>query len=103
MKPLAECRLYGFVDAAYFNGRSAQTLAEQLCEGGADLIQLRAKHSAAAEIRAMAEKLLPITRTANVGLVVNDYWSVAKEIGAELCHLGQEDFFGAGYTRISEL
>ena len=28
---------------------------------------------------------------------------VAKAIGAECCHLGQEDFFDAGYTHVSQL
>jgi thiamine-phosphate pyrophosphorylase len=51
----------------------------------------------------MAEAILPITRRANVGLVINDYLEVAKEVGAEICHLGQEDFFDAGYKHISEL
>jgi thiamine monophosphate synthase len=28
---------------------------------------------------------------------------VALDVGADLCHLGQEDFFEAGYRRVSEL
>ena len=46
----------------------------------------------------MAEKILPITRRANVGLVINDHLDIARDIGAEFCHLGQEDFFDAGFT-----
>jgi thiamine-phosphate pyrophosphorylase len=103
MKPLADCKLYAFVDTAYLNGRSPETLAQQLCDGGADLIQLRAKTSALEEVRRMARAILPITRRANVGLVINDHLSVAREVGAELCHLGQEDFFDTGHTRVAEL
>jgi thiamine-phosphate pyrophosphorylase len=103
MKPLAECRLYAFVDTAYLAGRAPETVAQQLCDGGADLIQLRAKKSPIEEIRRMAEAILPITRKAGVGLVINDHLSVAKELGAESCHLGQEDFFNAGYTDLAEL
>jgi len=103
MKPLADCKLYTFVDTAYLHGRTPEFVAQQLCDGGSDLIQLRAKNSAPDEIRAMAEKLLPITRRANVGLVINDHLDIANEIGADLCHLGQEDFFDAGYTHVSEL
>jgi thiamine-phosphate pyrophosphorylase len=51
----------------------------------------------------MAERILPITERAGVGLVVNDYLSVASDTGAPLCHLGQEDFFDSGRTRVSEL
>jgi len=103
MKPLADCRLYAFVDTAYLHGRAPEQVAQQLCDGGADLIQLRAKGSSPADVRAMAEKILPLTRAANVGLVINDHLSVAQELGAELCHLGQEDFFDAGFTSVAQL
>jgi thiamine-phosphate pyrophosphorylase len=103
MKPLAECKLYAFVDTAYLRGRAPEIVAQQLCDGGADVIQLRAKTSTPAEIRRMAEAILPITRAANVGLVINDHLDIAREIGAEICHLGQEDFFDAGHTHISQL
>jgi thiamine-phosphate pyrophosphorylase len=82
------------VDTAYLNGCAPEFIAQQLCDGGADLIQLRAKNSSFEEIRAMAESILPITTEANVGLVINDHLSIARAVGAELCHLGQEDFFG---------
>ena len=103
MKPLSDCRLYAFVDTAYLNGRSPQDVAEKLCAGGADLIQLRAKKSSLDEIRRIAESILPITRKSGVGLVINDHLSLAQELGADLCHLGQEDFFDAGHTHVSEL
>ena len=103
MKPLADCRLYAFIDTAYFHGRAPEVFAQQLCDGGADLIQLRAKKSTPNEIRRMAEKILPVTRRANVGLVINDHPDIARETGAEFCHLGQEDFFAAGHTHTSKL
>ena len=103
MKPLADCRLYAFVDTAFFHGRAPEVFAQQLCDGGADLIQLRAKKSTPDEIRRMAEAILPVTRRANVGLVINDHPDIARETSAEFCHLGQEDFFDAGYKNVSEL
>ena len=103
MKPLPECWLYGFVDTTCLRGRAPEVVAQQLCDGGADLIQLRAKQSPLGEIRRMAEAILPVTRRAGIGLVINDHLSLAQELGAEFCHLGQEDFFGAGYTRVSQL
>jgi len=103
VKPLADCRLYAFVDTAYLHGRAPELVAQQLCDGGADLIQLRAKKSTPGKIRRMAEKILPITRRANVGLVINDHLEIARETGAELCHLGQEDFFDAGHVHTSEI
>ena len=103
MKPLADCRLYAFVDTAWLRGRAPEVVAQQLCDGGADLIQLRAKKSPPGEIRRMAETILPVTRRANIGLVINDHADIAADLGAELCHLGQEDFFEAGYTHCSEV
>lgn len=103
MKPLADCRLYTFVDTAYLHRRAPELVAQQLCDGGSDLIQLRAKNSPPDEIRRMAEKILPVTRRANVGLVINDHLEIAREIRADFCHLGQEDFFDAGHKHVSEL
>jgi len=103
MKPLAECQLYAFVDTGYLRGRAPADLAQQLCDGGADLIQLRAKDARLEEVRRLAEAILPVMRRAGVGLVINDYPSLAGDLGAEFCHLGQDDFFGAGYNRVSEL
>lgn len=103
MKPLADCKLYTFIDTAYLHGRAPEMVAQQLCDGGSDLIQLRAKKSAPDEVRRMAEKIFPITKRANVGLVINDYLEIACDLGAELCHLGQEDFFDAGHKRCADL
>jgi thiamine-phosphate pyrophosphorylase len=103
MKPLSDCKLYTFVDTAYLRGRAPEAVARELCSGGADLIQLRAKSYSQQEVRRLTESILPITTAAGIYLVVNDYPDVARELGAELCHLGQEDFFDAGYTQISQL
>jgi thiamine-phosphate pyrophosphorylase len=103
MKQLADCKLYTFVDTAYLHGRAPELVTQQLCDGGSDLIQLRAKKSTPDEVRAMAEKILPVTRRANVGLVINDHLEIARELGAEYCHLGQEDFFDAGHKHCSEV
>jgi thiamine-phosphate pyrophosphorylase len=103
MKPLPECRLYTFIDTAFLHGRAPADLAQQLCEGGSDLIQLRAKNIAIDELRRMAREILPVTRKAGVRLAINDYLAVALELGAESCHLGQEDFFESGHQHVAEL
>lgn len=103
MKPLVDCRLYAFVDTAWLQGRAPEVVAQQLCDGGADLIQLRAKESSPGEIRRMAEAILPIANRAKVGVVINDHLEIARETGAEFCHLGQEDFFDAGHVQCSEI
>jgi thiamine-phosphate pyrophosphorylase len=102
MKALADCRLYTFIDTAYLHDRMPEVVAQQLCDGGSDLIQLRAKKSSPEEIRRLTENILPITKRANVGLVINDFPDITHELGAELCHLGQEDFFDAGHKHVDE-
>ena len=103
MKPLAECKLYTFIDTTYLRDRPPEAVAQQLCDGGADLIQLRAKGLRAEAIRRMAENILPVVHQHKIGLVINDHLDVAQQVGADLCHLGQEDFFGAGFTQVSQL
>jgi len=103
MKALEDCHLYTFIDMSYLNSRKPEVIARQLCEGGSDLIQLRAKNSSLDEVCRMAEGILPIAEEFGVGLVINDHWQIALQTGAPLCHLGQEDFFGAGRTDRGQL
>jgi thiamine-phosphate pyrophosphorylase len=90
--------LYTFVDTSYLGGRAPELVARQLCDGGSDLIQLRAKGATKPQVRDLAERILPVTSRAGVGLVINDFPEIAAEIGAPLCHLGQEDFAPFGHV-----
>ncbi len=103
MKSLADCRLYTFVDTAYLHGRNPATLAQQLCDGGSDLIQLRAKNESLEETRRLAEAILPVTEKSGVRLVINDHYQLAAELGAPIAHVGQEDFFDNGHQHVREL
>jgi thiamine-phosphate pyrophosphorylase len=102
-RPLRDCQLYTFVDTAYLHGREPEDVCRQLCDGGSDLIQLRAKNSSPDEVRRVAEQLAPIAAAAGVWFVINDYPEIASEVGAPICHLGQEDFFDADYAHVSEI
>jgi thiamine-phosphate pyrophosphorylase len=84
-------------------GRDPAVVARQLCEGGSDLVQLRAKGRPPQEVRQIAREIQPVLHHANVGFVINDHWEIARELGADFCHLGQEDFFDAGRTHLSQL
>ncbi|MFN0066265.1 MAG: thiamine phosphate synthase [Limisphaerales bacterium] len=102
MKPLAHCRLYAFVDAAYLRGREPLAVARDLVRGGADLVQLRAKDWPRERIAATAASLAPVCRDAGVWFVVNDHTDLAAAVGAPLAHLGQEDFFDVGHGAVSD-
>ena len=71
MKPIVDCQLYAFVDGAYLNGRPPDEIARQLCDGGADIIQLRAKDWSENEVREAAKTILPVTREAEIPLAVS--------------------------------
>src|SRR5215212_7201466 len=92
LRPLADCQLYTFVDTAYLHGRDPAEVCRRLCDGGSDLIQLRAKDFSADEVRRIAEKLLPITTSGNVWLVINDHPEIARAVGAPICHWGRRTF-----------
>ncbi len=103
MKPLDQCLLYGFVDSAYLDGRDPAELCRQLCDGGTDLVQLRAKDWPIDDIARLAKRLVPIAAEAGVRLVINDRPQLAAEVGAPTAHLGQEDFFDAGHRHVDEV
>lgn len=103
MKPFAECRLYTFVDTAYLHGRKPADVARALCDGGSDVIQLRAKNFSLEETLRLAEVILPVTSAAGVPLVINDHPQIVRQSGAQACHLGQEDFFDAGFTTAKQV
>jgi thiamine-phosphate pyrophosphorylase len=89
---LSLCYLYGIVDLGYVTPDKVGTVTGQLLKGGVDLLQLRAKEHPKAEIVKYAEVMLPLTRAAGVSLILNDYPDLLREVDAEGCHVGQEDF-----------
>lgn len=103
LKPLHECRLYTFVDTAYLRGRDPVDLARCLVEGGADLVQWRAKTWEHDRSRDTALRISEVLRGSGVWFVVNDHPEIAIASRSPLLHLGQEDFFEAGYRHVREL
>jgi len=91
------------VDTAYLHGRDPAEVARQLCDGGSDLLQLRAKDAPLDEVRRLADAVLPICERAGVRFVLNDHPKLALQLGAPCCHLGQEDFFEAGYRMAAQV
>lgn len=58
---------------------------------GVKTVQLRLKDATPGEARRQIAESLAIARAHNCQLVVNDYWQLAIEEGANYIHLGQED------------
>lgn len=72
----------------------------RMAGAGARLIQLRVKTLEGAALRDEIRQGLAISRAAGADLVVNDYWEIAIDEGAEFLHLGQEDLDGADISAI---
>lgn len=58
---------------------------------GVKLVQLRIKDRAPDDLRKDIREGLALARQHGAALVVNDYWQIAIEEGADWLHLGQED------------
>jgi thiamine-phosphate pyrophosphorylase len=73
---------------------------QQAAEGGADVFQLREKTLTDRELIDRAARMRKWTRDAGVLFVVNDRPDVAKLVGADGVHLGQDDLPVAAARRI---
>lgn len=83
--------LYAILDLGYVAMEKAALVTAELLEGGADLLQLRAKTHDAAAIRSVAGEILPLCKAAGVPFILNDFPALAAELGADGVHLGQDD------------
>ena len=66
-------------------------MAAALVGAGVDLLQLRAKNYPARDIEKLAEELRGVTAAHNLPLIINDHPEIARDVGAEGVHLGQDD------------
>jgi thiamine-phosphate pyrophosphorylase len=73
---------------------------ERLVGAGARLIQLRMKEQPLAGVRAATRAALTYCAQSGAQLIVNDYWEIAIEEGADFIHLGKTDLDGADMKHI---
>jgi thiamine-phosphate pyrophosphorylase len=88
---LTSARLYGIIDLGYVARSDAVRIARDMIDGGVDIIQLRAKKESVVGITAIARELRSITTSSDVPLVINDYAQIARDVGADGVHVGQDD------------
>jgi len=91
MSVLSECRLYGIIDLGYVEASDTASIAEQMVEGGVDLIQLRGKNKSIEELVELSKELHELTAKSATPLIVNDYAEVASSTPVEGVHVGQDD------------
>lgn len=90
VKHLSDARLYGIVDLGYVRADDVERVTDQLCAGGADVVQLRAKGLDELEIESLGQRIEPITTAAGVPLIINDFPELVPSVGAQGAHIGQD-------------
>lgn len=90
-KFLPRTPLYAILDTGYVAEENAERVTQSLLAGGAGVLQLRAKGWEAERVAGLAARLLPLCRDAGVPFIVNDFPEVARDVGADGVHLGQDD------------
>ena len=91
MRSCSAWQLYVIVDRSAVGVRDLVEVAAAAIRGGADVIQLRDKTASAKQLTEVASRLLVLTRAARIPLIINDRVEVARAIGADGVHVGQED------------
>ncbi len=91
MASLTDGRLYGILDLAYVAPGESIRVAREMIAGGVDILQLRGKKQSAAEIESIAANLRTVTAERSVPLIINDYPEIARSVGADGVHVGQDD------------
>lgn len=85
------CRLYLISPGKIALPAFAGALEQALEAGDVGAFQLRLKGASDDEIRAAVQVLMPITRAHGVAFMLNDRVDIAKDMGCDGVHLGQED------------
>lgn len=96
---LADAKLYVLLTAAQCAASLDWTIA-QAAAGGAGIIQLREKNLSDRELVSRARDVRRWTEKAGVLFIVNDRPDVARLVGADGVHLGQDDMTVADARRV---
>ena len=73
---------------------------ERLIPAGVKLFQLRIKGASTPSLESDIARAIRCCREANALCVINDYWQLAIDLGADYVHLGQEDLDTADLAAI---
>jgi thiamine-phosphate pyrophosphorylase len=79
------------INAAADAGWAPSDLARAFLDGGATLIQLRAKHLPSGPLLELSDRLVQLAAPYGAAILVNDRADVARMAGAAGVHVGQDD------------
>lgn len=83
--------LYAILDPEQTKGSDPEAILRQLLEGGAKIVQLRAKTMAPRDFLRLARNARSLSRSHDCRLIINDRADIALACDADGVHLGQED------------
>ncbi len=83
--------LYVITDKKLISRDGFVATVEKAIKGGANIVQLREKDTPREEIRSIGTGLLKVTKKYGIPLIINDTPELAREIGADGVHLGEND------------
>ena len=69
---------------------------------GIKTVQLRIKNEADESVKNQINEAIKISKGTDCQLIINDFWQLAIECGADFIHLGQEDFAAADLNAIKK-
>lgn len=91
MRSIKEYSLYLVISEECCLGRSALEVAERAIAGGVDIVQMREKNKSLQELVSIGKDFSALCRSRQVTFIVNDDPALARRVGADGVHLGQED------------
>ncbi len=91
MAPVPDVTLYLATDPVLIGERDIRDIVAAAISGGVTMVQLRDKTATGRSLYETARRLLGITRSRNVPLIVNDRVDVMLAAGADGVHIGPED------------
>ncbi len=94
------CRLYLITPPSFEVDAFAPVLADALKGGDVACVQLRLKDVPDETVLAAAHVLMPIVQAAGAAFIINDRPDIAKSLGADGVHVGQDDASYADARRI---
>lgn len=92
--------LYAIVDPAHCGARSPLEVARGVLDGGAVVVQLRAKFLDDRALLALAIGVRGLCREREVPFVLNDRADIARLVEADGVHVGQDDLPVAAVRRV---
>jgi len=95
-------RLYAICDAEVCarEGWALADFAAACMDGGATLLQLRAKHSTSADFLRITEAAMARAAASGATIIVNDRADIARLAGAHGVHIGQDDLRPSDVRRV---